>query len=200
MYGTIQAVRENNKLAEVALCYTGDILDPSRNKYDLAYYVNMAKELKNAGANIIAIKDMAGLLKPEASYRLVSALKDAVDLPIHLHTHDGSGNAITTYSRAIDAGVRYRRRSLFCLCRRYQPAEHEPLYYALSGKDRQPDLDVNAMEEMSRYWATVRPYYKVSTKPKPIRIRKSTSMKCRAVQFSNLASAGEGCGPWRPLE
>ncbi|MDU3112919.1 MAG: pyruvate carboxylase, partial [Megasphaera sp.] len=105
MYGTIQAVRENNKLAEVALCYTGDILDPSRNKYDLAYYVNMAKELKNAGANIIAIKDMAGLLKPEASYRLVSALKDAVDLPIHLHTHDGSGNAITTYSRAIDAGV-----------------------------------------------------------------------------------------------
>ena len=62
MYGTIQAVRENNKLAEVALCYTGDILDPARDKYDLKYYVNMAKELQNAGANIIAIKDMAGLL------------------------------------------------------------------------------------------------------------------------------------------
>ena len=82
---SIDTVRECNKVAEVALCYTGDILDPRRDKYDLKYYVDMAKELAAAGANIIAIKDMAGLLKPEASYRLVSALKDAVDLPIH-HT------------------------------------------------------------------------------------------------------------------
>ena len=105
MYGTIQAVRETGKIAEVALCYTGDILDSSRTKYDLAYYVNMAKELQNAGANIIAIKDMAGLLKPEAAYRLVSALKETVDLPIHLHTHDGSGNGIATLSRAVAANV-----------------------------------------------------------------------------------------------
>ena len=91
---SIDTVRECNKVAEAALCYTGDILDPRRDKYDLKYYVDMAKELAAAGANIIAIKDMAGLLKPEASYRLVSALKDAVDLPIHLHTHEGSGNAI----------------------------------------------------------------------------------------------------------
>ena len=90
---SIDTVRECNKVAEAALCYTGDILDPRRDKYDLKYYVDMAKELAAAGANIIAIKDMAGLLKPEASYRLVSALKDAVDLPIHLHTHEGSGNA-----------------------------------------------------------------------------------------------------------
>ena len=105
MYETVQAVRETGKIAEVALCYTGDILDASRPKYNLDYYVKMAKELQNAGANIIAIKDMAGLLKPEAAYNLVSALKDAVDLPIHLHTHDGSGNAITTLNRATDAGV-----------------------------------------------------------------------------------------------
>lgn len=102
---SIDTVRECNKVAEAALCYTGDILDPRRDKYDLKYYVDMAKELAAAGANIIAIKDMAGLLKPEASYRLVSALKDAVDLPIHLHTHEGSGNAIYTYARAVDAGV-----------------------------------------------------------------------------------------------
>ena len=105
MYETIQAVRGTGKLAEVALCYTGDILDQNRKKYDLNYYVTMAKELEKAGANILAIKDMAGLLKPEAAYQLVSALKDAVDLPIHLHTHDGSGNAVATLSRAIDAGV-----------------------------------------------------------------------------------------------
>ena len=102
---SIDTVRECNKVAEAALCYTGDILDPRRDKYDLNYYVEMAKELAAAGANIVAIKDMAGLLKPEAAYRLVSALKDAVDLPIHLHTHEGSGNAIYTYARAVDAGV-----------------------------------------------------------------------------------------------
>ena len=87
---SIDTVRECNKVAEAALCYTGDILDPRRDKYDLKYYVDMAKELAAAGANIIAIKDMAGLLKPEASYRLVSALKDAIDLPIHLHTHEAA--------------------------------------------------------------------------------------------------------------
>ena len=87
---TIDEVRKQNKLAEVALCYTGDILDPKRQKYSLQYYTDMAKELEKAGANIIAIKDMAGLLKPEAAYVLVSALKDAVDLPIHLHSHEGN--------------------------------------------------------------------------------------------------------------
>lgn len=105
MKGTIEAVREMGKVAEVALCYTGDILDPSRSKYNLDYYVSMAKALEDAGAHIIAIKDMAGLLKPEAAYALVSALKEAVSVPIHLHTHDGSGNAVTTLCRAADAGV-----------------------------------------------------------------------------------------------
>ena len=187
MYGTIQAVRENNKLAEVALCYTGDILDPARDKYDLKYYVNMAKELQNAGANIIAIKDMAGLLKPEAAYRLVSALKDAVDLPIHLHTHDGSGNAICTYDRAIDAGVDIVDVAYSAFAGGTSQPSMSTLYYALSGKDRQPDLDVDAMEEMSRYWATVRTI-RASTKPMRIRTRKSTSMKCRAASSPTCAS------------
>ena len=105
MHVAIDEVRNQNKIAEVSLCYTGDILDASRTKYNLDYYVSMAKEVEKAGANIIAIKDMAGLLKPQAAYNLVSALKDAVDLPIHLHTHEGAGNAIYTYGRAIDAGV-----------------------------------------------------------------------------------------------
>lgn len=93
---SIDTVRECNKVAEAALCYTGDILDPRRDKYDLKYYVDMAKELAAAGANIIAIKDMAGLLKPEASYRLVSALKDAVDLPIHICTHMKAAAMLST--------------------------------------------------------------------------------------------------------
>ncbi|WP_370850803.1 pyruvate carboxylase [Megasphaera sp.] len=194
MYGTIQAVRDNNKLAEVALCYTGDILDPSRDKYDLKYYVNMAKELQNAGANIIAIKDMAGLLKPEAAYQLVSALKDAVDLPIHLHTHDGSGNAICTYDRAIDAGVDIVDVAYSAFAGGTSQPSMSTLYYALSGKDRQPDLDVNAMEEMSRYWATVRPYYKGVDKADPYPNTEVYQHEMPGGQFSNLRQQAKAVG------
>ncbi|MCI6192592.1 MAG: pyruvate carboxylase [Megasphaera elsdenii] len=194
MYGTIQAVRENSKLAEVALCYTGDILDPSRDKYDLKYYVNMAKELQNAGANIIAIKDMAGLLKPEAAYRLVSALKDAVDLPIHLHTHDGSGNAICTYNRAIDAGVDIVDVAYSAFAGGTSQPSMSTLYYALSGKDRQPDLDVDAMEELSRYWATVRPYYKGVDKADAYPNTEVYQHEMPGGQFSNLRQQAKAVG------
>lgn len=194
MYGTIQAVRENNKLAEVALCYTGDILDPSRDKYDLKYYVNMAKELQNAGANIIAIKDMAGLLKPEAAYRLVSALKDAVDLPIHLHTHDGSGNAICMYNRAIDAGVDIVDVAYSAFAGGTSQPSMSTLYYALSGKERQPDLDVDAMEELSRYWATVRPYYKGVDKADAYPNTEVYQHEMPGGQFSNLRQQAKAVG------
>ena len=161
---SLDTVRECNKVAEAALCYTGDILDPRRDKYDLKYYVQMAKELAKAGANIIAIKDMAGLVRPEAAYQLVSALKDAVDLPIHMHSHDGSGNAIYMYARAIDAGVDIVDTAMSALsCGTAQPSTSS-LWYALSGNPRQPRLDVTALNEMSRYWETVRPYYKAADK------------------------------------
>src|SRR5699024_3878069 len=95
----IQTVRDNKKIAEAAICYTGDILDKSQKKYDIHYYKDLAKELEHEGAHILAIKDMAGLLKPEAAYQLISSLKETVDIPIHLHTHDTSGNGIYTYAR-----------------------------------------------------------------------------------------------------
>jgi pyruvate carboxylase len=161
---SINTVCECNKIAEAALCYTGDILDPRRDKYDLKYYVTMAKELEKAGANIIALKDMAGLLKPEAAYQLVSALKDAVNLPIHLHTHEGSGNAIYTYAKAIDAGVDIVDVAFSAMsCGTSQPSSSS-LYYALSGNSRQPKLNPDALNEISRYWETVRPYYKAADK------------------------------------
>lgn len=159
---SIETVRSCNKVAEAALCYTGDILDPSRDKYNLNYYVTMAKELEKAGANIIAIKDMAGLLKPEAAYQLVSALKDSVDLPIHLHTHEGSGNAIYTCGRAIDAGVDIVDTALSSMSSGTSQPSGNSLYYALTGNPRQPKLDIDAMNELSRYWETVRPYYKAA--------------------------------------
>lgn len=105
MTTAIDAVRASGKIAEAAVCYTGDILDSSRTKYNTDYYITIAKELEARGAHILGIKDMAGLLKPQAAYELVSRLKETVDLPIHLHTHDTSGNGIYTYAKAIEAGV-----------------------------------------------------------------------------------------------
>lgn len=156
---SIDEVRNQNKIAEVSLCYTGDILDRSRDKYNLAYYTKMAKKLAAAGANIIAIKDMAGLLKPQAAYSLVSALKEAVDLPIHLHTHEGSGNAIYTYGRAIDAGVDVVDVAYSSMSNGTSQPSMNSMYYALDGHERQPEMNIEYMEAMSRYFSTVRPYY-----------------------------------------
>lgn len=157
---SIDEVRQQNKIAEVSLCYTGDILDKTRTKYNLAYYTKMAKELQAAGANIIAIKDMAGLLKPQAAYNLVSALKDAVDLPIHLHSHEGAGNTIYTYGRAIDAGVDVVDLAYSSFANGTSQPSMNSMYYGLTGHERQPEMNSDYMEAMSRYFATVRPYYK----------------------------------------
>ena len=161
---SIEAVRECNKVAEPALCYTGDILDPERDKYNLKYFVDMAKELERAGANIIAIKDMAGLLKPQAAYELISAMKDAVTVPIHLHSHEGSGNTIYTYARAIDAGVDIVDVAMSAMSNGTAQPSASSLYYALEGHPRQPKLSVDALNEFSRYWETIRPYYKAADK------------------------------------
>ena len=102
---SIDAVGEAGKLAEGAFCYTGDILDPDRAKYSLAYYVGLAKELEAAGCHILGVKDMAGLLKPAAARALIKALKDEVGLPIHFHTHDTSGIAGASVLAAVESGV-----------------------------------------------------------------------------------------------
>lgn len=156
---TIDEVRKKNKLAEVAICYAGDILDPNRQKYSLQYYTDLAKECEKAGAHIIAIKDMAGLLKPEASYALISALKDAVDLPVHLHTHEGGGCSIYTYAKAVEAGVDVVDVATSALSNGTSQPSMSAMYYALQNNPRQPKMDVEAMETIDRYWQSVRPYY-----------------------------------------
>lgn len=191
---SIDEVRSENKLAEVSLCYTGDILDSSRPKYNRAYYVNMAKELQQAGANIIAIKDMAGLLKPQAAYELVSALKDAVDLPIHLHTHEGSGNAIYSLGRAIDAGVDVVDVAYSAFANGTSQPSMNSLYYALTGNDRQPDMNVDNLEAMSRYWATVRPYYKGVDKAEPYPNTEVYMHEMPGGQYSNLQQQAKAVG------
>ncbi|HWR05471.1 pyruvate carboxylase [Sporomusa sp.] len=160
MTASIDAVRLSGKVAEVAICYAGDILDPARTKYDLKYYVNMAKDIEKAGAHMLCIKDMAGLLKPEAAYRLVSALKDTVEIPIHLHMHDTSGNGIYAYARAIDAGVDIVDTAISSMSGMSSQPSGNSLYYALQGHPRQPIVDIRKMNELSHYWEDVRAYYK----------------------------------------
>ncbi len=155
----IDEVRQNGKVAEAAICYTGDILDDSRAKYTVQYYKDMAKELEKAGAHLLAIKDMAGLLKPEAAYRLVSEMKEATDLPIHLHTHDTSGNGIYLYARAIEAGVDIIDTALGAVSGLTSQPSANSLYYAMSSNNRQLRADVEALEKLSYYWGDVRKYY-----------------------------------------
>lgn len=155
----IEAVRETNKIAEASVCYTGDILDPSRDKYDLKYYTKIAKELEDAGAHILGIKDMAGLLKPQAAYELISALKETIDIPIHLHTHDTSGNGIFTYAKAIEAGVDVVDVATSAMAGSTSQPSANSLYYALQGSDRQPNVDIQAYEELAHYWEDIRNYY-----------------------------------------
>lgn len=159
MRTTIDEVRSQNKLAEVAICYAGDILDSQRQKYSLQYYTQLAKEAAQAGAHIIAVKDMAGLLKPEASYALCAALKDAVDLPVHFHTHEGGGCSVYTYARAVDAGVDVIDVATGALANGTSQPSMSSMYYALQNHPRQPHMDVEAMETIDRYWQSVRPYY-----------------------------------------
>ncbi|WP_040227919.1 pyruvate carboxylase [Bhargavaea cecembensis] len=155
----IDETRATGKVAEAAICYAGDILDDNRAKYTVAYYKEMAKALEDAGAHILSIKDMAGLLKPEAAYRLVSELKETVSLPIHLHTHDTSGNGIYLYARAIDAGVDIVDTALGSMAGLTSQPSASTLINAVEGGGRRVRGNVGAMEQLSHYWEDVRSMY-----------------------------------------
>ncbi|MCU9612238.1 pyruvate carboxylase [Caldibacillus lycopersici] len=155
----IEAVRDAGKVAEAAICYTGDIHDPSRSKYHLNYYIELAKELEKQGAHILAIKDMAGLLKPQAAYELISELKNHINIPIHLHTHDTSGNGIFTYARAIEAGVDIVDTAISSMAGFTSQPSANSLYYALQGSKRIPDVSIASLNDISKYWEDIRRYY-----------------------------------------
>ncbi len=155
----IDAVCESGKLAEGALCYTGDILNPDRAKYSLNYYVGLAKELEAAGCHILAIKDMAGLLKPAAAGVLVKALKESVGLPIHLHTHDTSGISGATVLAAVNAGVDAFDAAMDPMSGLTSQPCLGSLVEALRHTDRDTGLDPDAIRRLSFYWEAVRHQY-----------------------------------------
>ncbi|MCG3400500.1 pyruvate carboxylase [Staphylococcus massiliensis] len=155
-----EAVQEAGKISEGAICYTGDILNTERsNIYTLKYYIDMAKELEREGFHILAIKDMAGLLKPKAAFELISELKEAVNIPVHLHSHDTSGNGILTYQQAIKAGVDIIDTAVSSMSGTTSQPSENSLYYALTDFDRSIRADIDGLEQLSHYWDTVRHYY-----------------------------------------
>ncbi|PWW20241.1 pyruvate carboxylase [Cytobacillus oceanisediminis] len=155
----IDAVRQSGKIAEAAICYTGDVSDSTEVKYNMEYYKDMAKELEQQGAHIIGIKDMAGLLKPQAAYRLITELKGIVNIPIHLHMHDTSGNGIYTYSKAIEAGVDIVDVAVGSMAGLTSQPSMNSLNYALEGTDRKPSIPISSIDKLTHYWEDIRKYY-----------------------------------------
>ncbi|PSM19270.1 pyruvate carboxylase [Nitratireductor sp. StC3] len=155
----MDAVGAEGKLCEAAICYTGDILDPDRAKYDLNYYVGLTRELEAAGAHIIAVKDMAGLLKPGAARILFKALREATDLPIHFHTHDTSGIAAATVLAAVETGVDAVDAAMDALSGNTSQPCLGSIVEALKGSERDPGLDPEWIRRISFYWEAVRNQY-----------------------------------------
>lgn len=146
-------------LAEASLCYTGDILDVKRTKYTLDYYLRIAKDLENAGAHILAIKDMSGLLKPYAAKELITALKSTVNIPIHLHTHDTSSLQPATYMMAIDAGVDVVDCALGSLSGLTSQPNFNAIVEMMKFHERENQYDIKSLNRYSDYWGAVREYY-----------------------------------------
>ncbi|HUZ92353.1 MAG TPA: pyruvate carboxylase, partial [Methylocella sp.] len=155
----IDAVCETGKLAEGAICYTGDILDPNRAKYSLAYYVGVAKELERAGCHILAIKDMAGLLRPSGARVLVKALREVCGLPLHLHTHDTSGISAATVLAAADAGVDAADAAIDTMSGTTSQPCLGSIVEALRHGDRDTGLDPVVIRQLSFYWEAARRQY-----------------------------------------
>jgi len=160
MLVSIRAVRERTGgLAEASISYTGDILDPLKQKYTLEYYLDLARRLEDAGAHILCIKDMAGLLKPYAAEVLVRELKKAVDLPVHLHTHDTSSVQAATYLKAIEAGVDVVDVALGSLSGLTSQPNFESLAEALRNTPHHREMNIDSLNAFSDYWECVREYY-----------------------------------------
>ena len=190
----MDAVLEANKVCEGTFCYTGDMLDPNRAKYNLKYYVDLAKELKAAGAHILGLKDMAGLLKPAAARLLVKTLKQEVGLPVHFHTHDTSGAAAATVLAACDAGV----DAVDAAMDAFSGGTSQPclgsIVEALRHTDRDTGLDIAAIREISNYWEAVRGQYAAFESGLPAPASEVYLHEMPGGQFTNLKAQARSLG------
>ena len=161
MRPAIEAVLETNStMAEVALCYTGDLNSPKEDLYTLDYYLRMAEKIVSAGAHVVGIKDMAGLLRPPAAARLVSALRENFDLPVHLHTHDTAGGQLATLLAAVDAGVDAVDVASAPMAGTTSQVPASALVAALENSERATNLDLRAVMDLEPYWEAMRKVYR----------------------------------------
>ncbi|HTA18421.1 MAG TPA: pyruvate carboxylase [Polyangia bacterium] len=194
MQVAIEAAQKTGRIVETAICYTGDVSDPRRTKYDLKYYVDMAKEVVRRGTHLLCIKDMAGLLKPRAATMLVKALKDAVGVPLHLHMHDTSGNSIASYFAAIDAGIDVVDGAVSSMAGMTSQPSLSSLAFGLAGSPRDPMVDPEAMEQLSTYWEPVRRYYLPFESGLNAPAADVYEHEIPGGQYSNLRAQAEGLG------
>jgi len=161
MRPAIDAVLQSGRaVAEVAVCYTGDLLDPAEDLYTLDYYLRLAEQIVEAGAHVLAVKDMAGLLRPAAASRLVSALRERFDLPVHVHTHDTAGGQLATLLAASAAGADAVDAAAAPMSGTTSQPSLSALVAALAHTDRDTGLDLAAVSDLEPYWEAVRHLYR----------------------------------------
>ncbi|MXY68893.1 MAG: pyruvate carboxylase [Acidobacteriia bacterium] len=199
----MDAVQGTAAICEPAICYTGDILDPQRPKYSLNYYLDLAEQLKDMGAHMLGIKDMAGLCRPYAAYELVKVLRGELGLPVHFHTHDSSGLNAATLLKASEAGVDVVDAAVAALSGSTSQPNLNTLVGTLKGTPRDTDLDMQALGDCSLYWETVRSYYlPFDNAPKSGSARLYTH-EIPGGQFTNLQQQASAMGlaqRWRDVE
>ncbi|RXR20958.1 pyruvate carboxylase [Flavobacterium amnicola] len=195
MTHSIKVVREKtNAIAEACICYTGDILNPNRQKFNLQYYIDLAKQLEAAGAHMIAIKDMAGLLKPYAAEVLIKELKKNISIPIHLHTHDTSSIQSTTYVKAIEAGVDVVDVALASMSGLTSQPNFNSLVAALQGTERENPINLKKLNEYSNYFEAVREYYYPFESELKAGTAEVYDHEIPGGQYSNLLPQARGLG------
>ncbi len=188
---SIEEVLKAGKVAEVCMCYTGDVLDKTKTKYDMAYYVNMAKEIEKTGAHILAIKDMSALLKPYAAHELIKELKREVKIPIHLHTHDTTGNGVATLLMANQAGVDIVDVAFNSMASLTSQPALASVVAALKNTKSESALDLRKLSEISDYWDSVRNVYKKFESELKSTASEIYEYEIPGGQYSNLKSQVE---------
>ena len=192
---SIRTIRERtDSLAEACICYTGDICDPSKTKYTLQYYLDLARQLEDEGAHLLCIKDMAGLLQPYAAEQLITGLKEAVDLPIHLHTHDTSSIQSATYLKAIEAGVDVVDVALSAVSGLTSQPNFNSIASMLKSQERASKLDINSLNEFSNYWEAVREFYYPFESELKAGTAEVYQHEIPGGQYSNLRPQARGLG------
>jgi pyruvate carboxylase len=194
MAGAMEAVRDTRSVCEAAVCYTGDILDPKRDKYSLSYYVRLAKELERMGAHILAVKDMAGLCKPYAAAKLVKTLREEIGIPIHFHTHDTSGINASSILKASESDVDVADGAIASMSGTTSQPNLNSIVAALANTDRDTGIDFEALNQCADYWETARTYYTPFDSAPPSGTAEVYVHEMPGGQYTNLKEQAESMG------